>query len=65
MECQLSNYSFITTGSLAIELNGTAVSRRARIKDEEGLLFLSSVAEWVELRDKAFVLFLPSKDTKH
>lgn len=39
MECQLSNYSFISTGSLAIELNGRAVSRRARIKDEEGQFF--------------------------
>lgn len=65
MECQLSSYSSITIGSLATEFNGMAVSRRARIKDEEGLFFSSSVAGWVELRDKAFLLCLASKDTKH
>lgn len=47
-ERQLFNYSFITTGSFATEFNGMAVSKRARIKGEEGLFFLSSVAEWVE-----------------
>lgn len=65
MECQPSNYSFITAGSLAIEFNGVSVSGRASIKEEEGLLFSSSAAEWVELRDKAFLLFLASNDTKH
>lgn len=64
MECWPSNYSFITAGSLAIEFNGMFVSRRARITEEGGLLFLSSAAEGVELRDKAFLLFLASKDTK-
>lgn len=65
MECQLSNYSSITLGSLAVELEGMAVSRRPRIKDEGGLFCSSSIAEWVELRDKDFLLCLASKDTRH
>lgn len=39
MEYQFFNYSLNTIDSLAIEFNGMAVSRRGRLKDEEGLFF--------------------------
>ena len=39
-----------------------AVSGRARIKDDKGLFFLSSVVEWLELRGKDFLLSFASKD---
>lgn len=63
MECQLSNYSSITLGSLVLEFDGMAVSRKAGIKRGGGTVLLSSIAEWVELRDEDFLLHLASKDT--